>query len=144
MIYKVCILSRYIFYFLGALFWSISSNYCAQRSLCSSISSGFCGSPRCIGLLESVFRAIVNRSRVYPPLAGLSAVFLVRRLSCPPSFLSAVFVAEWRSGGVAEWRSGGVEGLPTVILEGLPAVFVEGWPADHLLPHRSQEGEFKV
>jgi len=28
----------------------------------------------------SVFRAIVNRSRVYPPLAGWPAVFLVRRL----------------------------------------------------------------
>ena len=27
----------------------------------------------------SVFRAIVNRSRVYPPLEGLPAVFLVRR-----------------------------------------------------------------
>jgi len=30
-------------------------------------------------------------------LAGLPAVLLVRRLSCPPSFLSAVFVAEWRA-----------------------------------------------
>ena len=28
------------------------------------------------GLLESVFRAVVNRSRVYPPLAGLPAVIL--------------------------------------------------------------------
>ena len=70
-------------------------------------------------------RAIVNRSRVYPPLAGLSAVFLeglpavflVRRLSCPPSF----------------WRSGGLEGLSAMFLEGLPAVFVAGWPADHLM-----------
>ncbi len=37
----------------------------------------------------SVFRAIVNRSRVYPPLAGLAAVILARRLygglDCRPS-----------------------------------------------------------
>jgi len=73
--------------------------------------------PRCVGLLESVFGAIVNRSRVYPPL-----------------FLSAVFVAEWWSGG----------------LKGLPAMFVEGWPADHLLAapftgrriHNSRSGPY--
>jgi hypothetical protein len=54
----------------------------------------------CIGLLESVFRAVVNRSRVYPPLADLSAVFLVRR-SCGG-------VAEWRTGGLARRYSGGL------------------------------------
>jgi len=32
-------------------------------------------------LLESVFRGIVNRSR-----------------ACPPLFLSAIFVADWRAG----------------------------------------------
>ena len=61
------------------------------------------------GFLESAFRPIVNRSRVYPPcfwrvyppLAGLSAVILVRHFC----------------GG----------------LEGSPAVFVEGLPADHLM-----------
>jgi hypothetical protein len=31
-------------------------------------------------LLASIFRVIVNRYRVYPSLAGLPAVFLVRRL----------------------------------------------------------------
>jgi len=33
-----------------------------------------------IGVPEPTFRVIVNRSRVYPPLEGLRAVFLVRRL----------------------------------------------------------------
>jgi len=42
-----------------------------------------------LGLPESVLRAIVNRSRVYPP-----SFWLV----WPPFFLSAVFVAEWRIG----------------------------------------------
>jgi len=36
--------------------------------------------PNAFGLLESVFRAIVNRLR-----------------SCPPCFLSAVFMAVWRA-----------------------------------------------
>jgi hypothetical protein len=48
----------------------------AEEFLCSPILFGFYRIPNCIGLLESVFRAIVNRSRVYPPLAGLPAVFL--------------------------------------------------------------------
>jgi len=51
--------------------------------------------PKCIGLLQSVFRAIVNRSRFYPPLAGLPAVFLVRRLSGGLEGLPAVIVAGW-------------------------------------------------
>jgi len=34
---------------------------------------------KCVGLLESAFRAIVNRSRACPPLAGLPAVILVRQ-----------------------------------------------------------------
>ena len=42
---------------------------------------GFYRIPYCIGLLESVFRAIVNRSK-----------------ACPPFFLPVVFVAEWRAG----------------------------------------------
>jgi len=49
----------------------------------------FCRIPCCVGGLEEVFRAIVNRSRVYPPQAGLSAVILVRRLC----------------GGVADWKA---------------------------------------
>ena len=69
----------------------------AEEFLCSSVFVGFYRTPRYVRLLESVLRAIVNRSRVYPPLADLSAVFLVRRLC------------------------GGVEGLPAVILEGWPA-----------------------
>jgi len=57
----------------------------------------------------SVFRAIVNRSRVYPPLEGLPASGglarrysggLARRLSCPPSL--------WRSGGLARRDYGGL------------------------------------
>jgi hypothetical protein len=40
-----------------------------------------------IGLLESVFRTIVNRSRVYPPLADLPAVFV--------EGLPAVILAGW-------------------------------------------------
>jgi len=43
---------------------------------------------------------------------------------------------------VAEWRTGGLEGSPAVFLEGLPAGSMAGWPADHLM--HSQEGEFKV
>jgi len=46
--------------------------------------------------LEAEPEARAGLSAVF--LAGLSAVILVRRLSCPPSFLSAVFVAEWRTG----------------------------------------------
>jgi len=64
-------------------------------------------------------KAVVNGSKVYPPLAGLPAVFLarrycgglVRRLSCPPSL----------------WRSGGLDGSPAVILADCPA--------DHLMAH---------
>jgi hypothetical protein len=44
----------------------------------------------------SVFRAIVNRSR-----------------ACPPLFLSAIFVAEWRTGGPARCVSGGLACLPS-------------------------------
>jgi hypothetical protein len=61
--------------------------------------------PSAFGLLESVFRAIVNSSRVYPPLAGLPAVFLVRHFC----------------GGLESWRAdhlmaasltgGGIHGL---------------------------------
>jgi hypothetical protein len=58
-----------------------------------------------IGLLESVFRAIVNKSRVYPPLAGLSAIFLVRRLSGG--------VADWRTGGLAHRFCGGLDCWPS-------------------------------
>ena len=39
-------------------------------------------------IVKSAFRVIVNRSRVYPPLFWRAR---------PPSFLSAVFVAEWRA-----------------------------------------------
>jgi len=45
------------------------------------------------GLLESVFRVIVNRSMVYPPLAGLPAVFVADWRACPPLF--------WRAGLLA-------------------------------------------
>jgi len=66
-----------------------------------------------IGVPEPTFRVIVNRSRVYPPgglarrvsgglarrvsggLARRVSGGLARRVFCPPSFLSAVFVAEW-------------------------------------------------
>ena len=44
--------------------------------------------PKCTGLLESVFGAIVNRLR-----------------ACPPLFLSAVFVADWRAGPPSLWRA---------------------------------------
>ena len=50
----------------------------------------------CIGLLESVFRAIVNRSKVYPPLAGLSAVFL----EGSPD----VFLVRRLCGGLEDWN----------------------------------------
>jgi len=64
----------------------------------------------------SVFRAIVNRSRVYPPLAGLSASGgLARRLSCPPSL--------WRACPPSLWRA-----CPLTI----------SWP------HHSQEREFTI
>jgi hypothetical protein len=53
--------------------------------------------PKGDALPESVFGAIVDRSRACLPLAGLPAIFLVRRFY------------------------GGVEGLPAVILEGWPA-----------------------
>ena len=50
-----------------------------------------------IGVPEPTFRVIVNRSRVYPPggLARRVSGGLARRVFCPPSFLSAVFVAGW-------------------------------------------------
>ena len=64
-------------------------NYYAGKLLYSPVYLVFYRIPRCVGLLESVFRAIVNRSKVYPPLAGLSAVFLVHRLC----------------GGVADWAA---------------------------------------
>ena len=53
------------------------------------------------GLLESVFREIVNRSRVYPR-------------TCPPLFLSAVFVAEWRTGGLVRRLCGGLAWWPSL------------------------------
>ncbi|RLB25464.1 MAG: hypothetical protein DRG66_08000 [Deltaproteobacteria bacterium] len=58
----------------------------------------FYRAPKHIGLLESVFRAIVNRWRVYRPLAGLPAVFLVRRFCGRLEGLPAVFVAGWSAG----------------------------------------------
>ncbi len=58
---------------------------------------GFSRIPTCIGLLESVLSAIVNRSRACPPQADLSAIILARRFC------------------------GGLEGLPAVILAGWPA-----------------------
>jgi len=60
----------------------------------------------CNGLLRSAFR----RLSIDPGFTRLWR-------ACPPLFLPAVFVAEWRTGG----------------LEGLPAVILEGWPADHLM-----------
>jgi hypothetical protein len=104
MIYKVCILSRFVF--LGAFFWAIS-NYCAEKFIYSPLYFIFYRIPNLIGLLESVFRAIVNRLRACPPL--LWRVY-------PLFFLSAVFMAEWRSGGLARryscppflWRIGGL------------------------------------
>jgi len=48
----------------------------AKEFLCSPILFGFYRIPYCDGLLESAFRAVVNRSRVYPPLAGLPTVIL--------------------------------------------------------------------
>jgi len=82
------------------------NNYYAEKFLSEPIYLMFCRIPKCLGLLESVFRAIVNGLRVYPPggLARHLCGGLARRFSCPP-FL-------WRSGG----------------LEGLPAMFVAGWP----------------
>jgi hypothetical protein len=56
------------------------ANYYAGKLLCTPIFFGIYRIPNCIGFLESAFGAIVNRSRVYPPLAGLPAVFLARRL----------------------------------------------------------------
>jgi hypothetical protein len=53
---------------------------------------GFYRIPNCIGSFESVFRAIVNRSRVYPP-GGLVRHFCGR-------------VAEWRAGPPFLWRAG--------------------------------------
>jgi len=63
----------------------------------------------------SVFRAVVNRSRVYPPQADLPAVFLVRHL-CGG-------VADWRACAPSLWRAG---------------LLTMSWP------HHSEEGEFKV
>jgi len=51
--------------------------------------------PKCIGLLQSVFRAIVNRSRVYPPLAALPAVFVAG--------LPAVILVRRLCGGLEGW-----------------------------------------
>ena len=48
-----------------------------------------------LGLLKSVFRAIVNRSRACPPQADLPAVILVRRLCGGLEGLSAVFLEGW-------------------------------------------------
>jgi len=64
--------------------------------------------PQYVGLSERFFRVIVNRSKVYPPLAGLSAVILVRRLSCPPSLWRSGAVADWRARPPSLWRSGGL------------------------------------
>jgi hypothetical protein len=83
MIYKVCILSRFVF--LGAFFWAIS-NYCAEKFIYSPLY-----------FIEGLPAVI---------MAGLSAVFLIRCLyggvaewrACPPLFLSAIFVADWRAG----------------------------------------------
>jgi len=49
-------------------------------------------------LLQSDFRAIVNRFRACPPLEGLSAVILVRHL-CGG-------VADWRARPPSLWRAG--------------------------------------
>ena len=76
--------------------------------------------PYCIGLLESTFRVIVNRSRVYPPLAGLPAVFVEGLPAVFVEGLPAVFLVRRFFGGVADWRV-----YPP--LAGLPAVFVAGW-----------------
>ena len=59
---------------------SLPNNYYAEKFLCQYILA-FTEFPTAFGLLESVFRAIVNRSR-----------------ACPPLFLPAVFVADWRAG----------------------------------------------
>jgi len=57
------------------------NGYYAEELLYSPLYFSFYRIPKCVGLLESVFKAIVNRSR-----------------ACPPSFLSAVFVADWMAG----------------------------------------------
>jgi len=72
-------------------------NRYTQNLLCRAIFFVSYRIPKCIGLLASIFRAIVNRPKVYPPLEGLSAAFLVRRFC------------------------GGLEGLPAMFVEGWPA-----------------------
>jgi hypothetical protein len=67
----------------------MQKNFCAVQYFLA-----FTEFPTAFGLLESLFRAIGNRSRVYPPMAGLSAVILVRRFcggvaDCPADHLMA-------------------------------------------------------
>jgi hypothetical protein len=54
------------------------ANYYAEKLLCTPIFFGIYRIPWRIGFLGSGFRGVSNRSKVYPPLAGLPAVFLVR------------------------------------------------------------------
>ena len=61
----------------------VPNNCYAEKLLYSPVYLVFYRIPRCVGLLESVFRAIVNRSRACPPLfwrAGLNS--LGRRWLC--------------------------------------------------------------
>ena len=51
----------------------------------------------------------ISFQRDWQEIEGLPASGgLARRYSCPPSFLSAVFVAEWRTGGLARRLYGGL------------------------------------
>ena len=96
----------------------LHNNYYAEKSLYSPTYLCFYRIPKYIGLLESVFRAIVNRSRVYPPQADLPAIILAGS--------PAVFLVRRLCGGVAEWRA-----CPPQA--DLPAGFVAGWPAGRFM-----------
>jgi len=82
----------------------IEKFFYAEKLLYCPLYSMFQRIPSCVGLLELVFRAIINRSRACP--LAFWRVY-------PPFFLSAVFMAEWRVyppfyGGLARRVSGGV------------------------------------
>ncbi len=51
------------------------NNHYAEKVLCSPIFFVFYRIAKCIGLLELVLRAIDNRSRACPPLAGWPGFF---------------------------------------------------------------------
>jgi len=58
-------------------FLRISKSYYEEEPLCSPIYFVLYRIPYCIGLLKSTFRVIVNRSKVYPPLADWPADHLI-------------------------------------------------------------------